>query len=294
MYLIAGGSGFLGHYIIKNILELTNENIIATYSSNVPKLENSRLKWFQLDIQDRKNADELSGLCDENTKIIYLCAYHNPDKVKENPELAWDINVTSLAYFINKIPNPKCFYYSSTDTVYGEGALNIKFTEEQPTNPVNVYGTHKVLAEQITISHGGNVVRFPFIVGKSLVDHKKHFYDRILDDLTQGKTIEMFEDSYRSTLDFNNCAKYLVQIIEKYGACEEKIINIASDKGMSKYELALLICEQFGFDKNLVKPVSVKSCNGIFKEKRAQSAILDNTKLKKLLNIKTVKLELKD
>ena len=294
MYLVAGGSGFLGHYIIKNILELTDESILATYSSNLPDIKNDRLKWYKLDIQSRKNIDELSNMCNENTKIVYLCAYHHPDKVKENPELAWDINITSLSYFINKFSNAKCFYYSSTDSVYGEGSKDKFFNEDDRTNPVNLYGKHKALAEQITITHGGNVVRFPFIIGHSLVKHKKHFFDNILSDLREGKTVEMFEDSYRSTLDFNNCAKLLLKIIEKFGSCEEKIINIAGDKAMSKYDVAIAMCEKYNLDKSLVKPVSVKSFTGIFKEKRAENGVLNNSKLKKLLNIEKIELEFED
>lgn len=291
MYLIIGGSGFLGRYIIKNILEITKENIIATFSSNKPTFENSRIKWQKVDVQNRNDIDEISKVIDDNTKIIYLSAYHHPDKVEENPELAWDINITALAYAINKFKKAKCFYYTSTDVVYGEGTIDFKFKENDKTNPVNLYGKNKVLSEQITLGADRNVVRFPFIIGKSLVESKKHFFDKILDDIKTNKTVEMFDDSYRSTLSFNQCANLLIKLIEKYGACAEKIINIASDSAMSKYDVALKMCEDFNLDKNLIKPISIKNCEGIFKAKRAKTAVLDNTKLKKLLDIKEIELE---
>ena len=44
MYLIIGGSGFLGRYLIKNILLNTQDEVIATYNSNRPKFENERLE----------------------------------------------------------------------------------------------------------------------------------------------------------------------------------------------------------------------------------------------------------
>ena len=102
----------------------------------------------------------------------------------------------------------------------------------------------------------------------------------------------MFEDSYRSTLDFNQCAKLLVMLIEQCGACSEKILNIAGDDVLSKYDVALLMAEKYGLDKKLIKPISVKQNNAIFKAKRANSAVLDNTKIKKILNLKEIKLEL--
>lgn len=291
MYLVMGGSGFLGRYIIKNILELTQDTIVATYSSTKPVFQNERLKWVRADVQSREDIDNINSIIDAGTKIIYLCAYHHPDKVEENPQLAWNINITSLAYAVNAFTKAGCFYYSSTDTVYGEGGLDILFKEDDKPNPVNLYGEHKVLAEEITLAKKFNVVRFPFIIGTSLVEAKRHFFDKIYSDLLAGTMVEMFEDSYRSTLSFNQCAKYLVQLIEKYGACEEKIINIASDKPLSKYEVVLKMCDDYNLDKNLVKPISINNCEGIFKAKRAKSAVLDNSKIKKLLGYSKIELE---
>lgn len=292
MYLVIGGSGFLGSYIIKNILEQTQDNVVATYTSNEPVRKNDRVQWVKLDVCDVEALKHLNDTIPEATKVVYLAAYHHPDKVEENPSLAWNINIVALANAVNILDKASCFYYSSTDTVYGEGSKNFAFKEQSPLNPVNLYGKHKVLAEQITLAHGGNVVRFPFIIGTSLVEHKKHFFDFIKSDLEQGKVVEMFEDSYRSTLDFNQCAKLLVMLIEKCGACSEKILNISGDDVLSKYEVALLMAEKYGLNKTLIKPISVKQNNSIFKAKRANSAVLDNSRIKKILNLQEIKLEL--
>ena len=273
-------------------MELTQEDILATYSTNAPVNEDERVKWMRLDVCNVEALKSLNKAIPLQTKVVYLAAYHHPDKVEENPELAWNINIVALANAINILDKASCFYYSSTDTVYGEGDKSFSFKEDATLNPVNLYGKQKVLAEQITLAHGGNVIRFPFIIGTSLVEHKKHFFDFIKSDLEQGKVVEMFEDSYRSTLDFNQCAKLLVMLIEQCGACSEKILNIAGDDVLSKYDVALLMAEKYGLDKKLIKPISVKQNNAIFKAKRANSAVLDNTKIKKILNLKEIKLEL--
>lgn len=291
MYLIIGGSGFLGRYIIKSILELTTENVLATYSTKLPTYKNDRLKWINVDIQNCKHIEKLSKTVNESTKVIYLCSYHHPDKVQLNPGLAWDINITSLAFAINKLSKAGCFYYSSTDSVYGESGQNTIFKENDKTKPVNLYGKHKVLAEEITIAAGRNVIRFPFIIGPSLVESKKHFFDIIFDDINSNKQVEMFNDSYRSTLSFNQCANLLVKLIEKYGACKEKIINIASDTPISKYDVAIKMCEEYNLDKKYVKPISIKESANIFHAKRAMNTVLDNSKIKKLLNLQNIELE---
>ena len=291
MYLIIGASGFLGRYCLKNVLE-TNEKIIATYSQKCPEFTNPRVEWVSLDVCDTVALKDLAARVDNTTKIIYLAAFHHPDKVEEFPELAWNINIVALANAVNLFHKAKCFYYSSTDTVYGEGYKNRKFVENDALNPVNLYGVHKALAEKICLAKGFNVVRFPFIFGTSLVENRPHFFDKIKADLEQGKTVEMFSDSYRSTLSFNQCAYYLVSLIEKFGACPEKIVNIAGDDVMSKYDAAIALADKYNLDKNLIKPISVNSLNGIFKAKRAASSVLDNGKLKSLLNINEIHLEI--
>lgn len=291
MYLIIGASGYLGRYCIKNILENTNDKILATYTKTPPVFEDSRVEWIALDVCDVEALKALSLRVDENTKIIYLAAYHHPDKVEENPELAWNINIVALANAVNIFHNAKCLYYASTDTVYGEGSKNKKFVETDPYASVNLYGRHKALAEQICLTRGFNVVRFPFIFGPSQVEGRPHFFDNIKADLEAGKTVEMFSDSYRSTLSFNQCAYYLVALIEKFGACPEKIVNIAGDDVMSKFDAAIALADKYGLDKSLIKPVSITQNTGIFKAKRAASGTLDNSKLKSLLHIKEIHLE---
>lgn len=293
MYLVVGGSGFLGHYTVKNILEKTQENVVATYFPEKPSFVAERLTWVECNVKEQKDIDFINEqYASENPKIIYLAAYPSPDFCEKNPNEAWNLNVTALANFVNQIQNPKCLYFASTDVVYGEGKFGEKFNEKTPYNPSNNYGIHKVLGEQLVTAKGFNVFRLPLMMNKSLVDGKKHFFDVICETLSSGKEIEMFADSYRSTLSFNQCAGFVVSLIEKFGSCEEKFINIASDEPISKVQLAQKIAEIFGYDKTLIKPIKmINDNNQIFGAKRAAYTAMDNSKLKRLLNIEKIELE---
>ncbi len=292
MYLIIGASGYLGRYCIKNVLDLTSDSIVATYSGQQPAFCHERVKWVKVDVCDFAAVEALNAQLEEGTKCIYLAAYHHPDKVQANPRLAWNINITALSHAVNAWDKVSSLYYSSTDTVYGEGSKEHKFLETDPLKPVNLYGQHKVLAEQIVLAKGYNVVRFPFIFGPSLVEGCPHFFDRIREDLAGGKTVEMFSDSFRSTLSFDQCARYLVMLMENEKARQEKIVNVAGDDVLSKYDAAVALADKFGLDKSLIRSVSVAQTQGIFVAKRASSAILDNSKLKQILGLPQVHLEL--
>lgn len=293
MYLIVGGNGYLGRYCVKNVLERTDEAVTATYAhGDGPTFSHPRLTWARFDVRDPQAAAALNERLEEGAKAIYLAAYHHPDKVEENPRLAWDINITALAGTLNALTRLSCLYYASTDTVYGEGSRDRRFLETDPCAPVNAYGRQKALAEQITLAAGYNVVRFPFLFGPSLVEGRPHFFDVIRADLERGKPVEMFADSYRSTLSFDQASRYLVELVERWGACPERVVNIASDGPMSKCEAALALAERYRLDGSLVRPISVRNNNAIFKARRAESAVLDNARLKKLLNLDEIRLEL--
>lgn len=294
MYLIIGANGYLGSYILKTVLEKTTDSIVATARNVDVAVENDRVKWVACDVTDGFQVNSLFDSISnkKELKVIYLAAYHNPDLVEKNPRTAWNINITALSYFVNKSANIKCFFYPSTDSVYGESKNYYHFKESDSLNPVNIYGKQKVLAEQIIHTYGYNVVRYPFLISPSLSPVKKHFYDFILDDLKQGKKVEMFMDSFRSTISFSQAAQMLIQLMENYSESMPKTINICGDSDMSKYDVGLYIARKTGFSDERIVPISIQSGNDIFKAKRASSTLMDNSLIKEILKVKKINLEI--
>jgi dTDP-4-dehydrorhamnose reductase len=292
-YLIIGGSGYLGTYFIKNILKLyPNRKIIATYNERRPNQENTNLLWLKLDVC---NQGDLLNLANEmkdtaaKFNVIYLSSYHHPDKVEQNPELGRQINLVALENIIKTLPNIASFYYASSDTVYGESINNYHFTESDAHNPVNEYGRQKSGAEKIVRQYGHNVIHYPFLIGPSL-SGKPHFFDHIVNDLKAGKKFEAFFDSYRSSIDFNSATILTLQLFERN--INAGTVNICSDLALSKYELIKQIAEKLGYNSNLIIPISIKETNGIFLAKRANSAMMNNSKIKELLNLEKININI--
>lgn len=296
MYLIIGGSGYFGRYFIKSILEKTSDDIVAT--SRCPGADSERLSWRSFEIRDRASADRLADEFGgrDDLKIIVLAAFHHPDRVQEDPALAWSVNVTALSYLENRFQNAKAVFYSSTDSVYGNSVDGYRFKESDGLNPVNIYGREKAAAEGIVrwMPMGqGRVVRFPFLIAPSLVPGRPHFYDRIVDDLRNGRTVEMFSDSYRSSLSFATAADLTIDLAERTDLRDlPSVINICGDRALSKYDVGLMIAEKLGVSRDLVKPVRIADHAEIFRTARANSTIMDNSLLKSILDLDKVELEL--
>jgi dTDP-4-dehydrorhamnose reductase len=292
MFVIIGASGYLGSYLIKNIINHTNENIIATNNTVNENIKSDRIKWVKLDISDKENIKSFNQNHlkeQEKYKFIYLASYHHPDKVEANPSIAWDINVASLDYFLNNIKSKiSALYYSSTDSVYGESIDNKIFFEDSDYNPVNTYGRTKAIAEQIVLMHGFSVLRYSLLMGPSLIN-RKHFFDIIIESLQNKQNIDMYNDSSRSIISFDLASYYSVLLLDKFYQ-KKDIINITSDDYLSKFDMAVKIAKKFNLDDKFITPASINK-NNDFGSKRAQNTLISNKKLKNILKLDKINFE---
>jgi dTDP-4-dehydrorhamnose reductase len=103
----------------------------------------------ELDITDRTQVtvafDEFSPQL-----VINTAAYHNVDQCESEPELSFLVNAAApqrLAALCTKC-DAKLVHFS-TDYVF-DGSSNSPYRENEPANPINVYGTSK-LAGELTI-----------------------------------------------------------------------------------------------------------------------------------------------
>ena len=293
MYAIIGANGFLGNYIIKAILNRTRDEILAM-DMNCPKsIEDRRLKWKRCNILDDNEFDEVVEILkgSSEVKVIFLAAYHHPDLVAKNPQTAWNINVTTLSKCINKLHFVSRLFYASTDSVYGNSFGDYHFKETDALNPVNIYGRNKAAAEAVIKYSGFTVVRYPFLIGPSLVAGREHFYDQIVNSLREQNPVEMFSDSYRSSLDFSTASALMIDLCELEGKLPS-IINICGDDDLSKYDVGRIIAKKLGASEKLIVPIKMSDRKDIFETPRANSTLMDNSLLKELLHLKSVHLSL--
>lgn len=101
-----------------------------------------------------------------------------------------------------------------------------------------------------------------------------------------GKTVEMYEDSYRSSLSFDNAACLLIRLMESDHS--PQIVNICGDQDLSKYDVGCLIAQREGLDASKVIPIALSKKQTDFEVRRAASALMDNALLKKSLGLKRV------
>jgi nucleoside-diphosphate-sugar epimerase len=291
MYIVVGANGFLGSYTLRSIVNSTSESVIATFHGKEEKLFTDRVEWVCLDVTDKNSIADLRSRVKniEECKIFYFSACHNLDLVKREPVYARNINITALHNFLEAFKGAESLYFSSTDCVYGENTDEIPlYKESDPTTPVSEYGRQKLEAEGLVTSYGFNVVRLPFMIGPSLLENKKHFYDNIVEKSVHGETFTLADGLWRSALDYSSVADILVTLSRKKDV--PQILNLCGDESLSKYDVGLLIAEKHNLPTQYLIKTPEAEIMKLFYETRTSSTAMDNALLKRILGVDEIKI----
>ncbi len=291
MYIIIGAGGFLGSELINSVLEKTDENILAVARNrNVVNSDSKRVEIFTGDLCDFSFLDELADRINKSSgaKILWTAACHNIDFVAENPVIARHMNIDVPEYLLKKVNNAEKIFFTSSDTVYGEGG-NYFFKEDDKLCPISIYGEQKADAEKIFISFGGVALRLPLMFSFSKAPSKKHFCDKVAENLLTGKETTLTTGFLRSALDYKSVADIMIEL--SFMAELPDVLNISGDESLSKYQLGLLLSEKLGCDASTLVPAEKW---GEFRQGalRADSTLLDNSLLKKILVREEIKINL--
>ncbi|MBR3835490.1 MAG: NAD-dependent epimerase/dehydratase family protein [Clostridia bacterium] len=292
MYIVVGANGFLGSYVVKSLVSNTDEEIIATYHGKKESLYSPRVNWVHLDVTDNESVRRLAEFAGniEECRIFYFSACHNLDLVKRDPNLAKGINITALESFLEFFSDADGLWFSSTDCVYGENTAEIPlFKESDPTCPVSEYGRQKLEAEKIVNTYGFNAVRLPYMIGPSLLENKKHFYDNIVEKTADGQDFTLADGLWRSALDYQSVADILVKLSMMKNT--PQVLNLCGDDSLSKYDVGIMIAEKHNLPTEHIIKTPEEEIMKLFDERRTSSTAMDNSLLKSVLGTDEIKIK---
>lgn len=147
--LICGGAGYIGSHINKLLSEKGYETIV--YDSLIYG-HREAVKWgtfIQGDLEDEK---ALERVFSENkiSAVFHFAAFAYVGESVTDPEKYYFNNVSNTLNLLRVMKKYNCnkIIFSSTCATYGEPE-QIPITEDMPQNPINPYGTSKLMVERI-------------------------------------------------------------------------------------------------------------------------------------------------
>lgn len=244
--LITGGAGFLGsnlaHALVQRGHDVTVlDAMLPLYGGNMFNLHGieDAITFIRGDIRDAKLVKKLVVGVD----IVYnLAAQVSYIDSKDQPFLDLDINgkghLTVLEAVRAHVPNAKVFF-SSSRMVYGK-IQTTPVNESHPTEPLSLYGIHKLLGEKYCRYYSDTFgvhtvsVRIPNPYGpRQQMKHSKYsIVGWFVRQAMEGKIIEVFGDGSqeRDYLYVDDIVDAFLQLTEK--GISGEVYNIGTHERM--------------------------------------------------------------
>ncbi len=270
---VIGASGQLGSDLVKvfeDVIPLTHKDIEVTDLSSC-----EILKELKPDV------------------VINTAAYHKTDECEENPEKTFLVNsvgARNVALVCKEID--AIDVYISTDYVF-DGAKKEPYTEDDTSNPINVYGVSKYAGEILTryICDKHYIIRVSSLFGVAGASGKGgNFIETMIKKAKAGNELNVVNDITMSPTYTKDAAVVIKEII--YNKLPYGIYHVTNDGFCTWYEFAKAIFEITGIDAKLNPITSDKYPT---KAKRPKNSALSIEKIKSYgMNMRNWKEALRD
>ncbi len=148
--LIIGAAGFVGEYLINELLSF-NDEVYATKLANENIKASSNLKIYDLDILNENNIKEVLEEIKPDC-IYHLAAQSSVALSWKKPKLTAEINIIGSINLLEAVrmylPNTKVLLVGSSEE-YGKIDYSKRVDENIKSNPQNIYAITKMTVEQI-------------------------------------------------------------------------------------------------------------------------------------------------
>jgi len=225
--IICGGSGYIGSFLIDYFTEKGID--FAVCDIKKPK---QKVKFIKSDFSDIK---VLKKTIKPYNNVIHLVGYKCQDKVQENPNLSFKLNIVSLHNLLEASKGKKIVFPSSSH-VYGTDKKG-KIKEQAKLNPDNLYGWHKLICEKMILSYQQSfdidyvILRLFKVYGSG----EKAMIASFLKNAKKNKSITIYNgEQKRDIVHGKDVAIAFYNSLK----IKNKIINIASGKPRTIKEYA--------------------------------------------------------
>ena len=223
---ILGGRGMLG----SDLSQLLQRQGFAVAVYDLPEF-------------DLTNDEQLLKVVSEGGIIINCAAYTNVDRAESEPETANRVN----GYAVGRLgqlakATGVAVLHISTDFVF-DGTKELPYAETDTTNPLNVYGSSKLLGEKLLAESGCEycIVRVQWTYGR----HGVNFVTKITEAAKTREVLSVVDDQIGSPTHTMSAAELLCDMLE-IKPFPTGLYHLAASDTVSRYEMTRYLFAQLG------------------------------------------------
>lgn len=264
--LITGINGQVGHALMH---ELTEHELIGLTQQDC----------------DLTNPDQIKQVIDNHQPdlIINPAAFTKVDQAEDEPELAFQINRDAPRVMAEKAREYNIpLIHFSTDYVF-DGEKKEPYVEDDPTDPLGVYGQSKCAGEEAIQGVGGLTYVFRTSWVYSNIGH--NFYLTMKKLSQERDELKVVADQFGVPTSNEFIAEQIKKIIPQLRDNNIGVYHLVPDGSCSWYEFAKQFIGQTNPQFNLEYLHAIQTHEFPTKTKRPANSILSNAKIKQTFNL---------
>jgi dTDP-4-dehydrorhamnose reductase len=269
--LITGGSGLLGQYLNTELSR--SHSILSLYNNNIRNCNE-----FNSSKADINNHDSLTEIFNSFRPeiVVHTAAISSTHLISQSDsKTIYETNVNAARFIAEMCEkyNSKLIY-TSTDLVYA-GYRGLMLKEDAKLIPVSLYAETKLMGEVKIKETCDNyiILRVALLYGFGLNKSYNHFHQMYL-NLKNGLPVKLFTDQFRTPIELTNAAAVINDLILKN--IKNETINLGGKDRVSRFQIGEILCEETGFDENLLVPITMDDINDLPK---VEDVSMDTAKL---------------
>ncbi len=246
-HVIVGASGQVGGYLMQE-LAARGETVVGTYRHH------EAAGLVPLDMLDEGQSAEF--LEHQRPDVVWIpAAMPDVDRCEREPQQSYALNVGAVkSVAVSAARQQARVVFFSTDYVF-DGAAG-PYRETDTPHPLQVYGMHKVEAEQFLLEHIPRllIIRPAWIY--SAGDNPRNFVFRTVQQLQGGGRVRAVTDQYNTPTPSDGLVKMAWKAVREGF---EGVLHVAGPQRLSRYDLTLRIARAHGFSDQQVEAVETAS-----------------------------------
>ena len=265
--LITGASGFLGWNLC--VLARKSYDVSGTAFSNKPEIRNVMI--HNIDLRIKSDIEKLLNKVNPDI-VIHTAATSTPNYCEKNSEESYETNVAAtemLAMLCSK--KHIRLLFTSTDMVFD--GKNPPYSEMSHAHPINIYGKHKLLAEERLLATypSALVCRMPLMFGNP-GPCAQSFIQPWLSTLLSGGQLKVFTDEWRTNVSGSVAAEGLLLAA---GTNLSGILHLGGSERISRYDFGLMLAKTFALNSGEI--LAVKQSEVKMAASRPSDVSMDNS-----------------
>ncbi len=248
--LVTGASGLVGGNCARGLRECGHA-VLGTHRS-YPTDDTVPLDLTHDDAHDLAGNADVQAFAPDT--IVHCAAYTHVDGSEQDPERSLRENVGATARVVEYAQSVDArVVFISSDYVF-DGTAG-PYDESATPNPVNVYGRHKLEAEQVvaTLGERHHIVRVTNVYGDEA--RGKNFVARLLAMALAGtsETVRAPTDQYATPINAADIGRAIAAILE---SPQPGVFHLGSSDYLNRLELAELVLARVPGHQVTLEPIT--------------------------------------